>query len=98
MHRSPLSHGHVLLSLSEDCFGMPVSSMVLRNFLRLWQSQWMDAVRGFQGAWEEKEGLCCVGPRMMQERSLQPPVAQIKAHSEFLAFNTLLELLLLSCG
>lgn len=95
---SRLPRGHVPLSRRGDCFGMLVSRTVLRNFLKPWRSRWTDAARAFRGAWEEKEGLCCVGWRTMREGSLEPPVAQIKAHTEFLPFNTSPELLLLSCG
>lgn len=37
----------------------------------------MDAVRGFRGV--QEEGLCFVGPRTTQERSLGPCVAWIKS-------------------
>lgn len=52
------------------------------------QSLWLDAREVCR---EEKEGLCCVGPRTLQERSLELPVAQTKAHAASLAFSTCAE-------
>jgi len=49
----------------------------------------------FQGAREE-EGLRCVGPRTMLERSLEPPVARLKAPAGRLALGAAAERLLFS--
>lgn len=96
-----------VLEQPQSCEAAPVTAgLVCLVSAALWACRWFgdageqcDAEKLPQSLWldarevcrEEKEGLCCVGWRTLRGRSLEPPVAQTKAHAASLAFSTCAE-------